>query len=135
MPRGGGRLKLTIWADGGLATPPVPTLPLPIVPDLPAQPIPRPPLQSVSPNKRRFDTVEDTAAAERFPAKRKRPGPPPKQGFGQARKLHKPPPTKRPRYHNYTREEKLKVINYIANRNTWVADLRPHQHPVREGLQ
>jgi hypothetical protein len=131
MPRGRVKSYIIRWANSSPAAAPVPSRDPPVAPALP--PTTRPALQSVSPHKRRFNTAQDAAAAKRFPAKRQRPGPRPNERFGETRKLRQPPPSKR-RIHSYTREQKLKVIDYIADRRTWVVDFRPHV-AVREGLR
>jgi hypothetical protein len=134
MPRGRFKADRNSWFNSLPVATPVPSLNPPLAPAVPTPSATGPPLQDVSPNKSRFHTAEDAAAAKRVPAKRQCPGPRPSENFGETRKLCTPPPLKRPRLHSYTRETKLKVVDYIADRRTWVPDLRPHV-VVREGLQ
>ena len=91
-------------------------------------------LQRVSPNKRKFNTVEDAAvrAARAAAPAKPRMGRRLDANFGVARKA-RPAQRRPPRRHSYTREEKLKVIDFIADRSNWVEDFRP-QVRVREGL-
>jgi hypothetical protein len=87
------------------AAAPITSLNPPIASAVPASSTARPPLQNMSPNKRRFNIAEDAAATKRSPAKRQ---PPP---------LNHPSPL-----YSFTREVKLTVINFIANRCTWVVE-------------
>jgi hypothetical protein len=77
MPRGRFKLDTAIWFNHLPAVTPAPS-PNPLI----ALAVPL--LQNVSPNKRRFNTTEDAAAAERSPAKRQNPGPRPNKSFGEA---------------------------------------------------
>ena len=127
MPRGRFPAKQLVWQSKASAHQTKPPFSAPVAP------LPAPVLQEISPNKRKFNTAQDAEAKASWPStKRSRPGPSPGNQFGVDRKVVAPKPRQR-RHHSYTREEKLKVIDYIANRSSWVHEFRPHTR-TPEGL-
>ena len=80
MSQGRCRLAIPVFNDSPDTVYSVSSLPPPTTPMVP--------LQNVSPNKRRFNTVENAAVAQRSHAKRQRTGPHTIESFEEGRKLH-----------------------------------------------
>jgi hypothetical protein len=85
MPQGRPKSNIAIWAYGSPAA--VPSQDPPVGPALLLTALPsttRPALQNVSSNKRRFNTIQDAAVAERFLARRQGPSLRPNKRFREA---------------------------------------------------